>query len=48
LQVEQQALLLAQALVLGEQPLGLTHGLDGLLDQSEVALGGSALARCHS
>jgi hypothetical protein len=46
LQVEQQPLLRAQALVPGEQALSLTYGLDGVLDQGQMALCPSALARC--
>ena len=48
LEVEQQTLLLTQALVLREQPLRLADGLDGLLDQSEVALDTAALTGSRS
>ena len=47
LEVEQQPLLLAQVLVLGEEPHRLKHGLDGLLDEPEIALRPSTVARRH-
>jgi hypothetical protein len=48
LEVEKLPLLLAQALVLGEQALGFAHGRDGLLDQGEVTLRPAAFASSRS
>ena len=44
LELEQMMLLLKQQLVAREQPLGLADGVEGLLDQRQVALGPAAVA----
>ena len=45
LELEQLTLLLAELLVAGQQPLRRPDGLEGVLDQDEVTLGPTAIAR---